>query len=236
VITGYNTDVEHNGVVYHVQTEDKGLQTPIILSLVYTGGAILASKRSPYDDLIASGFDQKALVERLQRQHKLICAAINAGRIEELKRMGERAGAAEEVAPLVREAGEVDQAAAAGSVSATQPPEAVAERFSISEQPGEALTLTLLDEKQLRAGESVTLRIQVTKRAGQPHPVARANITVKVLGSMFQPSSTYSTTDSAGRSAISITLPTFESGRGAVLIRADADGEVAELRRIIHPA
>ncbi|HEY3102106.1 MAG TPA: hypothetical protein VGJ69_00850 [Pyrinomonadaceae bacterium] len=237
VITGYNTDVEHNGVVYHVQTEDKGLQTPIILSLVYTGGAILASKRSPYDDLIASGFDQNALVERLQRQHKLICAAINAGRIEELKRMGERAGAAEEVAPLVRDASEVDQAAAAGSVSATQPPEAVAERFSISEQPGEALTLTILDEKQLRAGESVTLRIQVTKRAdGQPHPVARANITVKVLGSMFQPSSTYSTTDSAGRSAISITLPTFESGRGAVLIRADADGEVAELRRVIHPA
>jgi hypothetical protein len=87
---GYNTDVEYGGVVYHVQTEDKGLQTPIILSLVYSGGAILASKRAPYDDLIASGFDQKVLVERLQRQHKLICAAINAGRINDLKRMGER--------------------------------------------------------------------------------------------------------------------------------------------------
>ncbi len=61
MITGYNTDVEHNGVVYHVQTEDKGLRTPVILSLVYTGGAILASKRSPYDDLIASGFEEKAV-------------------------------------------------------------------------------------------------------------------------------------------------------------------------------
>jgi len=48
VITGYNTDVEHDGVVYHVQTEDKGLETPFILSLVYSGGAILASKRSRY--------------------------------------------------------------------------------------------------------------------------------------------------------------------------------------------
>ena len=91
MITGYNTDVEHNGVVYHVQTEDKGLRTPVILSLVYTGGAILASKRSPYDDLIASGFEEKRLVERLERQHKLICAAVHAGRIEELKRMGDRA-------------------------------------------------------------------------------------------------------------------------------------------------
>jgi len=43
VITGYNTDVEFDGVVYHVQTEDKGLDTPVILSLVYSGGAILAS-------------------------------------------------------------------------------------------------------------------------------------------------------------------------------------------------
>ncbi|HEY5838995.1 MAG TPA: hypothetical protein VIT19_08170, partial [Pyrinomonadaceae bacterium] len=85
MITGYNTDVEHNGVVYHVQTEDKGLRTPLILSLVYTGGAILASKRSAYDDLIASGFEEKVLVERLERQHKLICAAVHAGRIEELK-------------------------------------------------------------------------------------------------------------------------------------------------------
>ena len=89
MITGYNTDVEHDGVVYHVQTEDKGLDSPLILSLVYSGGAILASKRSHYDDLIASGFSEEALAERLKRQHRLICAAIHTGRIEELKRMGQ---------------------------------------------------------------------------------------------------------------------------------------------------
>jgi hypothetical protein len=90
VITGFNTDIEHDGVVYHVQTEDKGLDSPLILSLVYSGGAILASKRSRYEDLIASGFDEEALAQRLKRQHRLICAAINAGRIEDLKRMGTR--------------------------------------------------------------------------------------------------------------------------------------------------
>jgi hypothetical protein len=87
VITGFNTDIEHEGVVYHVQTEDKGLDTPIILSLVYSGGTILASKRSPYEDLIASGFSDEALAERLKRQHKLICAAIHSGRIDDLKKM-----------------------------------------------------------------------------------------------------------------------------------------------------
>ncbi len=93
MITGFNTDVEHEGVVYHVQTEDKGLDTPLILSLVYTGGAILASKRARYDDLIAEGFDETVLAERLQRQHKLMCAAIRSGRLEELKQMSEREAA-----------------------------------------------------------------------------------------------------------------------------------------------
>ncbi|MDX6272267.1 MAG: hypothetical protein QOD28_3490 [Acidobacteriota bacterium] len=87
MITGFNTDIEFDGVVYHVQTEDKGVDTPLILSLVYVGGAILASKRSHYHDLINAGFDPLVLTERLQRQHTLICAAVKAGRIEDLKRL-----------------------------------------------------------------------------------------------------------------------------------------------------
>jgi hypothetical protein len=87
VITGFNTDIEYDDTTYHVQTEDKGLETPLILSLVYDGGTILASKRSRYEDLIESGFDEKVLAERLQKQHNLICAAIRGGRIEDLKRM-----------------------------------------------------------------------------------------------------------------------------------------------------
>ncbi|MEP6903539.1 MAG: hypothetical protein ABJA66_17585 [Actinomycetota bacterium] len=87
MITGFNTDIEHDGVIYHVQTEDKGIETPLILSLVYDRGTILASKRTPYEDLLQSGFEERLLTERLQKQHKLICAAVRAGRIEELKQM-----------------------------------------------------------------------------------------------------------------------------------------------------
>ncbi len=87
MITGFNTDIVYQGVTYHVQTEDKGLDTPLILSLVYDRGTILASKRSPYEDLLQLGFDETVLLERLQKQHKVICAAIKAGRIDDLKRM-----------------------------------------------------------------------------------------------------------------------------------------------------
>jgi hypothetical protein len=57
------------------------------MSLVYDGGTILASKRSPYDDLLKDTLDEKVLADRLQKQHHLICAAVKAGRIEDLKRM-----------------------------------------------------------------------------------------------------------------------------------------------------
>ncbi len=93
MITGFNTDIEYEGVTYHVQTEDKGLSRPVILSLVYDRGTILASKRASYEDMLGGDFDERALAERLHKQHRLICAAIKAGRIEDLKRMTARESA-----------------------------------------------------------------------------------------------------------------------------------------------
>jgi hypothetical protein len=131
VITGFNTDIEHDGVVYHVQTEDKGLDSPIILSLVYVGGTILASKRSPYEDLIASGFSDEVLAERLKRQHRLICAAINSGRIDDLKKMSGRPKESPPKQETV-EAATVEEEAAAPEVESA---ETVAEPFEIEYWP-----------------------------------------------------------------------------------------------------
>jgi hypothetical protein len=130
VITGFNTDIEHDGVVYHVQTEDKGLDSPIILSLVYVGGTILASKRSPYADLIEQGFSDEALAERLKRQHRLICAAINSGRINDLKKMSGRAKQAPEAPAVVEEEEDVP----AEVETASAPPE-TGEPFEIEYWP-----------------------------------------------------------------------------------------------------
>ena len=90
MISGFNTDIEHNNTVYHVQTEDKGLRSRLIVSLVYDRGTILASKRASYDDLVEGELDEKVLADRLNRQHKLICAAVKAGRIGELKEMASK--------------------------------------------------------------------------------------------------------------------------------------------------
>ena len=120
VITGFNTDIDYEGVTYHVQTEDKGLATPLILSLVYDRGTILASKRSPYDDLLAGEFDEKVLTDRLQKQHKLICAAVRAGRIEDLKRMTMKESAARQTQLVAQK--EIKPAAVKGKELADSAP------------------------------------------------------------------------------------------------------------------
>ena len=156
MITGFNTDIEYEGVVYHVQTEDKGLESPLILSLVYAGGAILASKRSRYEDLIESGFDEEVLAQRLKRQHRLICAAINAGRIEDLKRMGgERGDEKAELESAPRPPLEIGENASDQAVPASEP----APSFEIVDNASYYPSLRETPEIAAEEGSSADLEI-----------------------------------------------------------------------------
>jgi len=98
MITGFNTDVPHEGHVYHVQTEDRGKDNPIFESLVYVGGTVVAKKLTPYSDRLSEGATQEGIASLLKRQHQVIIAAIKAGRIEDLIRHSrERYGAGESI-------------------------------------------------------------------------------------------------------------------------------------------
>ena len=259
MITGYNTDVEHDGVIYHVQTEDKGLESPLILSLVYSGGAILASKRSHYDDLIAAGFTDEALAERLKRQHRLICAAIHAGRIEDLKRMSQTGplslsqvpGASASVeadasaqSPVAPEAAE--PASFAEQVEPSAPPPPSGDAYTVHDhrrqspmgdlpERKEGLQVSLVEERQFRSGDSFTLRVMVNYHSGnEVKPVSGAAVSVKVLGTTFRPQIYSVKTEHDGIASVSAAIPKFTSGRAAILIRVSADGNEAEMRRVIQ--
>ncbi|MBL8151614.1 MAG: hypothetical protein JNN15_16940 [Blastocatellia bacterium] len=84
MITGFNTDISHQGTTYHVQTEDKGVSNPMIESLVYVRGAILAAKRTDYSKELKNGLSEEQLQTMLEKQHRTILAVIKAGRIQEL--------------------------------------------------------------------------------------------------------------------------------------------------------
>ncbi len=80
MITGFNQDVVYQGKVYHVQTEDRGLANPIIETLIYVGGEILASKKTSYASLVESAPDEKKIAALLEQQHKKVVVDVRLGK------------------------------------------------------------------------------------------------------------------------------------------------------------
>jgi hypothetical protein len=82
MITGFNTDVRYRGVVYHVQTEDKGPENPLIETLIYKGGEILGSRRLPYGDVLSDLSDESAILKLMEDQHKGMIMEVKRGRFD----------------------------------------------------------------------------------------------------------------------------------------------------------
>jgi hypothetical protein len=120
MITGFNTDVRHEGHVYHVQTEDRGKDNPILESLVYVGGTIVAKKLTPYPAPLSKDAGPDAVASMLKRQHQVIIAAIKAGRIDDLIRHSVRQQNEEDslVSPIAEQQSNtgVDQAPTLGNL------------------------------------------------------------------------------------------------------------------------
>jgi hypothetical protein len=80
VITGFNTDVRYRGLVYHVQTEDKGRENPLIETLIYKGGEILASRRLPYSQLVRETDAETTIAHLMEEQHKAMILEVKRGK------------------------------------------------------------------------------------------------------------------------------------------------------------
>jgi hypothetical protein len=110
-----------------------------------------------------------------------------------------------------------------------------AEVFEESEELSDEIYLSLLDDEgEFRAGQLVTIKIYVGRGTYGQRPVGQADLTVKVLGTSFRPIIVTTETDEHGVGVVRALLPRFNSGRAAIIIRAVAGDNSAEMRRIIH--
>lgn len=82
VITGYNTDIEHKDQVFHVQTEDRGVENPVIESLIYMGGKIIAQRQYSYAWLLRQGYTEEAVQELVDSQHRKMGRDIRGGKYD----------------------------------------------------------------------------------------------------------------------------------------------------------
>lgn len=70
MLVGYNHNIRYKGEVFHVQTEDSGINTPHIITLLYLGGNIIASKKTSYADIVKMGNLNQVVEELMKQQHK----------------------------------------------------------------------------------------------------------------------------------------------------------------------
>jgi len=83
MVPGYNTDFTYRGQTFHVQTEDHGVANPVVVSLLYHKGAILASRKTPYRELLGKADWVEQLKEMMKAQHKALMRELLAGSCDE---------------------------------------------------------------------------------------------------------------------------------------------------------
>jgi hypothetical protein len=70
MVVGFNHNIKHKGKMYHIQTEDSGLDNPHIITHLFVGGNILASKKTSYADIVGAENLPQVVRELMEEQHK----------------------------------------------------------------------------------------------------------------------------------------------------------------------
>jgi hypothetical protein len=78
-ILGYNHNVRHRGLIFHVQTEDSGVQNPHLFTHLFHGGVIISTRKLLYDN----GSAEEVVKALMQSQHKAVLKDLKAGTFDE---------------------------------------------------------------------------------------------------------------------------------------------------------
>lgn len=211
MVTGFNTDVKHDGRVYHVQTEDKGLQNPIIETLIYMGGEILAARRTSYADLIERGGEDKEVAERIESQHNRTILDIKNGKFD-----GKR----------VRPFGE--------GIISNRSFDAVVLDWLKSNANTDRIALRMTASERIVEGETGRMELLVY-RARDGEGLAGARVKVRWISTVDKPRTLVEgETDGTGKVALEFPLPLLADGNGALIIQTNAGQDTAEIKQLVR--
>ena len=210
--TGFNTDVDHQGRVFHVQTEDKGLDNPVVESLLYCKGEIVISRRSSYEELAGSpDYSEAEVQHRMEMQHQALIRDIKNGKFDTEVQM-----------PF------------GSKIVTNRSFDDVVIAFLNEMVEEQRIRIEMLDHQVLFAGTRPTLRLKVMDAAEQPVPAAQVRIRL-VTEPDGQRELFAAATDDEGFLEASFEIP--DNDVEGVLLRCEADlqGRHAELTQQVRP-
>ena len=211
MITGFNTDVQYEGRIFHVQTEDKGLQNPVVESLVYTGGEIITSRRSGYADIADTPtYSEGEIAKRMEAQHQAIIREILSGRFDP------------------------DGPKPFGyNIITNRSLDEVVLDFLSREVGLEQIRLEMADQQTFVEGSQPSLQLRVIAEASD-RPVAGAKVTVKLISTREKPKEIFAgTTGQDGRVDAAFAIPEMPGANAAILFQAEASGNNAEIKQLV---
>lgn len=88
--SGFNTNIRHRGVLFHVQTEDSGKANPHVITHLFHGGNIMSSEKVDYREQLEREDLIEAVRELMESQHKKMLRALKNGECDVA--IGERLG------------------------------------------------------------------------------------------------------------------------------------------------
>ena len=245
MITGYNTDVNHSDLVFHVQTEDKGLASAFIESLVYVGGQVLAKKRTSYKRAIEAGEGKEQIVALMDRQHRLTIAEIQSGKYDHQVPGAQAAVSSmspEQLLEAPTSAPDVEVEELPSGQTSRQVDSTGAERPTLdqiimeylnSESEQEALILMMDADQDFALGETVALHFR-TKGSLSGQAVPGTRISVKMISTVAEPATlARGEADSAGELRLSVAIPALERGSSALIVTAASAIGTAEIKQLL---
>ena len=83
-VTGFNHNIKHKGKSYHVQTEDSGQSNPHIITHLFVGGNILATKKMSYQDIVGAPNLPELVRQLMEEQHKEMLRNLVSGTYDDI--------------------------------------------------------------------------------------------------------------------------------------------------------
>jgi hypothetical protein len=194
MLFGHNTNVTVNGMVIHVQTEDRGTNSALIDTTVYHRGRVLHRRTNSYSDLLPLDPDRGAALKiRLDDQHRTVLDELRSGALH--------------VALLVT--------APAPAPAPVTPPQPAAK---IPAEQQRALSVDLLNPRTWLTGKHAALYLVVSQKDGGA-PAVGVGVTARVEGAA-EPVQVSGQTNADGHAQLAFDMPRPASEEVALVIDA----------------
>ncbi|HZV81254.1 MAG TPA: hypothetical protein VFF53_03700 [Geobacteraceae bacterium] len=148
MVVGYNHNIKYKGEIFHIQTEDSGINNPHIITLLYRGGNIIASKKTSYADIVKMDNLTQIVEELMKEQHKDMLRRLKNSEFDSRLGLGD--------------AGQAEPSAAAVTVTV---PEPVAEPVPPAAAPEVTPEATVTEPEQPASVDSAAEAPSVKKQS-----------------------------------------------------------------------